>query len=239
MYNTLEHIMRESILMSIAGIFLLCLFSCKKEPIQIVEETKVNFENPKVGNFSHYVLLQGENIRDRENHQFEYMKDTLRIEILDIDENGYLIEEKLTEGSASLNGENNVSFPSQTISYYLNISEKVISIQNLHPRIKSRLFFMADETEGLQTEKYEELEVEMESWKTSLPFQTNFQLAFLEDFELFGKMYPHLNVVINNDPMKEQLSGYTHIYSLEDGLVRSSSYSALTDKGFGWDLLSE
>ena len=222
-----------------AGIFLLCLFSCKKDPIKIIEETKVNFENPKVGNFSHYVLLQGENIRDRDNNSYEYMTDTLRIEIVDIDENGYLIEETLTAGSASLNGENNVSFPTQTISYYLNISDEMVSIKNLHTRIKSRLFFMPDEIEGLQTAKYEDLEVKMESWKTSLPFQTKFQLAFLENFELLGKMYDHLNVVINNDPMKDQLSGYTHIYSMKDGLVRSSSYSAHTDKGFGWDLLPE
>ncbi len=231
--------MRKSILLSMAGILLLCLFSCKKDPVLIIEETKVNFENPKVGNFSHYVLLQGQNIRDREDQYFEYVFDTLRIEIVAIDESGYLIEESLTEGSASLNGENYVSFPTKIVSYYLNISDEMISIKNLHPRIKSRLFFMPDEIEGLQIEKYEELEVEMESWKTSLPFQTKFQLAYLENFELFGKMYEHLNVVINNNPMKDQLSGYTHIYSMKDGLVRSSSYSAQTGKGYGWDLLPE
>jgi len=236
---TFIHTMRELIILCLAGIFLLSINACKKEPVEIIETTDVNFNNPKVGNFRHYVLLQGENIRDRENHNYEYLNDTLRIEIIDIDENGYLIEEKLTEGSASLNGENNVSFPSQIVSYYLTISDEMISIKNLHPRVKSRLFFIPDEIEELQTAEYDELEIEMESWKTNLPFNTTFQLAFLEDFELLGKMYEHLNGVINNSPMQNEMSGYTHVYSMKEGLVRSSNYSWHTSKGFGWDLLPE
>ena len=236
---TFIHTMRELILMCLTGIFLLSLFSCKKDPVLIIETTNVNFDKPKVGNFSHYVLLQGENIKDRENQNYEYINDTLRIEIMDIDDNRYLIEEKLTPGSASLNGENYVAFPAETISYYLSITDEMVSIQNLHPRIKSRLFFMPEEIDGLQTETYSELEVKMESWKTSLPFNTIFQLGYLEDFELLGKMYDHLNVVINNSPMKENRSGYTHVYSMKDGLVRSSNYSSQTSKGFGWDLLPE
>ena len=239
-----QHTLRKSILIALTGIFLLGIFSCQKEENPIIEidpaieSNQINFSSPKVGQKSQYILLIGEDIKDKNNQNFEYKNDTLEIEILESTDNGYLVEERLTQNSASLNGENNVAFPSKSIQFLLKIEDGNIEIENLHVRLESRLFHI-NENDQLVTSKFDDLEIKMESWKTNLPFQMIFQTGYLTDYQLFDKQYPHLNVMINNRPMQEELSGYTHIYSPENGLVRSSTYSYHNGSGFGWDLLPE
>ena len=108
----------------------------------------------------------------------------------------------------------------------------------IRDRLISRLFHLG-ETDPLNKSDFNDLELKMESWKTNLPFQMIFQTGYLTDYQLFEKNYSHLNVAINNQPMQEEMSGYTHVYSPTYGLVRSSTYSYHNGKGFGWDLLPE
>ena len=239
-----RHTLRKTLLFALTGIFLLGIFSCQKEENPItekeptVESNQINFLNPKVGQKSQYLLLIGEDIKDKNNQNFEYKNDTLEIEILESTDNGFLVEERLTSKSASLNGENNVAFPGQSIQFLLKIEDGNIEVENLHFRLKSRLIHI-NEDDQLTTSKYDDLEVRMESWKTNLPFQMIFQTGYLTDYELFNKTYAHLNVMINNRPMQDELSGYTHVFSPENGLVRSSTYSYHNGGGYGWDLLPE
>ena len=233
-----RHTLRKSQLFCLAGIFLLSIFSCQKETPEPNENisNQVNFNNPLIGQKSEYVLLLGENIKDKNNQNFEYKQDTLSIEVIEKIENGFILEEKLTDFSASLNGENNVAFPSFSIQLLLKTEDQQITIQSLHSRIKSRLFHL-NEDDALQMELLNDLRLEMESWKTNLPFQPINQTGYLSNYSLFTQTYSRLNVIINNFPMQDELSGYTHVYSPEYGLVRSSSYSPHNGKGFGWDLL--
>ena len=101
-----RHTLRKSQLFCLAGIFLLSIFSCQKETPEPNENisNQVNLNNPLIGQKSEYVLLLGENIKDKNNQNFEYKQDTLSIEVIEKIENGFILEEKLTDFSASLNG---------------------------------------------------------------------------------------------------------------------------------------
>ncbi len=233
------HTMRELFLFSLTGLLLLGTFSCKKDkPLDIQTTPNINFESPEVGQISKYILLQGENIKHTANTFFEYLPDTLVAEIIEKEDDKYLIKEYLTEGSASLNGENYVSFADSTLYYNLIKSDTALTIQNLHFRIKSRLFFYPNQEDGIRNREFHDLPVNMETWKTSLPFTTQYIECYVENLQLLEREYPHLNVQINNLPMRSGSSGYTHVYSMKHGLVRSARYSDLTGKGFGWDLIS-
>lgn len=202
------------------------------------EIQKINFQNPEVGQRSQYVLLLGENIKHTANTRFEYMSDTLVAEIVEKEGDKYLINEYLTSNSASLLNEDNVANPNDTISYFLIKNPEMIQIENLERRKPSRLFFLrSSDTEGLVTEENHDLPLKMESWKPTIPFTKNYITGYLEAYRLFEATYEHLNVVIENRPMVNRSSGYTHVYSMNNGLVRSSTYSDITSKGFGWDLI--
>lgn len=217
---------------------LLFWASCSKDSENLLDTSNpIVFDNMAVGQQSRYVLLKGEDYKNRDNHQFEYQRDTMIIEIVSQDENGFLAEEYLSAGSASLNGEYHVAFPELTFSYYFNVQDTLLTIQAIKEREISRVFFLFDT--ALPLVKSEYLKVTMPSWKTSLPYKESYIMAYLEPYLLFDKRYDYLNVMIDNEGMKQNLPGYTHVYSAEFGLVRSSQYSPETSKGFGWDLLAD
>lgn len=222
-----------------AVIFLFVIFasSCSKDGDGLFSRSSktIVFDKMKVGQKSQYVLLKGEDYKNPDNIIFEYAADTMVIEIVAEDENGFIAEEYLTAGSASLNGEYHVAFPENIFTYYFNIKDNQLTIVPINEREISRVFFLEDNS--LPLEKNHDLEVSIEGWKTSLPYKAQYFMAHVKDYSLFDKAYDFLNVMINNEKMDENQPGYTHIYAPNVGLVRSSQYSPETNKGFGWDLL--
>lgn len=228
------------------ALVLACLFvsSCKKEPIEpivvINPHGNINLTNPKIGQQSRYVLFRGEDIKDNENFNYEYLPDTLAVEIVAEDENGYMVKEFLTAGSRSLNGENNVAFADSTWYYYIYVDQEdeSLKVKQRGNYYRTRLFFLYNENErGLSTQQIASPTTEIMGWKTSLPFAKELVSARVNDFNVFGQQYESLNVVIDNRPMQESLPGSTHVFSLEEGLIRSAEYSDFDGRGYGWDVL--
>lgn len=193
------------------------------------------FDKMKVGQKSQYVLLKGQNYSRSDHASFEYIADTMVIEIVAEDANGFIAEEYLTAGSVSLNGEYNVAHPENVFTYYFNVKNEQLTITPINERENSRVFFLNDN--ALPFEKNDDLKVDIKGWKTSLPYKEQYIMAHVEDYSLFDEDYDFLNVMISNENMGSNQPGYTHIYAPNVGLVRSSQYSPETDKGFGWDLL--
>lgn len=228
--------MRKSTLW--AALCCLLFFNCSKDDPHPDKPQKINFAQPEVGQISRYVLLKGEDYKSRINFNFDYLADTLVAEIIQKDTGGFLVKEYLAPGSVSLNGANNVAFADSTIYYYLKIEHDRLKIKNLHFRITSRLFFGNPiQSEGIDLQDFEDLKVAFNGWKTNLPYTTSVFYAFAENHIQFEEVYDRLNVLIDNRPMQNRSSGFTHVYAKKHGLVRSSQYSWYTSQGFGWDLL--
>lgn len=228
------------------ALVLSCLLvsSCKKEPIEPIviqnPNGNISLTNPKIGQQSRYILFRGEDIKDDENFAYEYLPDTLAVEIVAEDENGYMVKEFLTAGSRSLNGENNVAFADSTWYYYIYVDQgdQSLKVKQRGNYYRTRLFFLYDENErGLSIQQIASPSTEIMGWKTTLPFTKELVSARVTDFDMFGQKYESLNVVIDNRPMHEGLPGSTHVFSLEHGLIRSAEYSDFDGKGYGWDVL--
>ena len=202
---------------------------------------QINFEAPAAGQLSRYVLWIGEDYRSDANNNFVYQSDTMEIEILEWDEmQGWLIEERLSSGSASLHGAGLVAFPDRSFRYYLNIVSDTLRLIPQQTRYSSRIFFLPSfENHALPLGTIIRPTITMQGWKTIPRYFDNYAMGAVPECKLIDRNYNQLNVVIDNRNMQSVGTGYTHYYSGTYGLVRSSQYNLRSNKGYGWDLIPE
>lgn len=228
-------------LISAASLLLCTTISCKKDPIETISNEpkgKISFAYPKIGQQTKFVLFRGEDIKDNANFSFEYLQDTLVLTIVGQDDNGFVIQEKLTDGSISLHGQNNVGYADETTEYYMYYEDSEVKFKRKGERYFNRVFFVAERAaKGLSLLPIMMPELQTKGWKTTMPFDKQYHDAMVKEHEQQDKIYEDLNVVIDNRPMQDNLPGFTHIYNDVDGLVRSFEYSDYDGKGYGWEVL--
>ena len=221
------------------------LSACKKEEFGSsspdgTQSNHISFASAKKGQTSKYVLFRANDYFGEETDNYTYLGDTLIVTVNKINGNKILVSEHLSSGSISLTGVPNVSYPHDTWEYYLVKNGDKVNIEKIEERVGSRLFFCTDnEVTDLPLPEIQGLKIEIEGWKCKVPFTKNKIKGFTTNYNPFGERYKKLNVLIDNEPMKEGHPGQTFLFSSENGLVRSTQYSAQTGNGFGWDLLPE
>ena len=222
-------------------LFVLVFGACKGDdeaaPAPVAADINLRYLEP--GQQSRYVLLRGENYLDAQNGNYEYLADTLVLEVISEDEVGFLVSERLTPGSASLNGAFHVAFAESTFFFYLidDAETGQLRIQSTNERNRSRLFFTPD-GDGLPMTQFEEPVVQMNGWKTDLPLVQSRIEARLNQYRFADQTFAAVNVLLDNRDMRAVGVGHTHLYAVDGPLLRSSRYSAQTGEGFGWDLLA-
>ena len=195
----------------------------------------IDFSALNVGQESSYVRFEGEDYRDTENLNFEYTPDTLVVQVVQATEGGYVFMEYLRPGSRGL-VENDAFYMPDSIRYLVSIVDDQLRVSGIDQLYHlSHLFW--NYQEALPLEDTQENEVDIRGWKTSLPFTELYRSGYVVDFQLFGKTYSRLNVVVDDTDMQVDGPGKTFLYSIEEGIVRSSSASAWTGHGWGWDRL--
>lgn len=80
---------------------LVLIFSCSPDLVlpEKAEFNVMNLENMDAGQKFYYILLLGESYRDGTGEEYRYTGDTLEVEILGKSDDGYVIAERITEGS--------------------------------------------------------------------------------------------------------------------------------------------
>ncbi len=216
--------------------------SCSKDDsIEITEnelDNRVQFDQLKVGQISKYVFFIGENYDQQGTNSYNYVTDTMVLEVFDEDVNGFLVREYLTPGSASLHDANNVAFADMNVVYYLNNEGGKLNLFSKDDRLITRLFQMSSQNEGTyDLMEMGMMEIKINGWTTSQPLYDGVLEGFTTNYRQLNLEFDNLNVLIDNRDVMLGGPGNTHIYSEKYGLVRATSYNASTGKGFGWDLL--
>ena len=220
---------------------LTSLSACKKDsPLDVPEPASKNirFDLPAVGQVSRYLGLAGEDYYTNNYDHFEYSDDTLRLEIVAKDNNGYKVAETLHYVDVVhswLDWDKD-----STYYYYLRVTNdtlKVIPIGETY--LRSRIFAYNLSQQGLPLKKIESPEVEILGWKTSFNYCECRQTGYAENYSLFGKTYDRLNVIVENSAMALDGNGETYVFSKPFGIVRFSTYGWWTQSGYGWDLLPQ
>ncbi|HFA48691.1 MAG TPA: hypothetical protein ENJ95_06720 [Bacteroidetes bacterium] len=199
-------------------------------------ENPIMYCGMAVGQKSVYVLLEGRHYYDTSVvDDFDYLPDTLVVEIIGEDEHGFLVKEYLTEGS-DISLFQSYFVPDSSYQYYLKIEDGFLHFFDFEDEfyIKSSLFWGWEDSLDLNLFAQE---VDIVGWKTTFPYCECEQMGYDPSFDLLGITYDDLNISIRNTDMQMDLPGTTFMYSNNYGMIRSSHYSWWTQSGYGWDLL--
>ncbi|HNE30202.1 MAG: hypothetical protein U0U46_19145 [Saprospiraceae bacterium] len=223
-----------------AGICLV-LISCRdrREALHSDLSNHVRFAGMAIGQASRFVLFEGESYYDPENFNFIYRPDTLILTVVGLDANGFLIEEKLTPGSASLHGAQYTPDAAETFRYYFSVEQdtlhqKAVPGQGAWPQTRLAIAPLT-----LPLAPFQSPEADIIGWKTDLMNYDFYWSAIDPDYVLFGIYYPDVNLLSDNRLMSPDGPGNWCAYSAASGLIKSATYSSWTGSGRGWDLLPD
>jgi len=220
---------------------LFLLFSCRDRREYLLPDsgTHIRFNDMQIGQTSRYVLFKGEAYFEANNFNFTYLPDTLVLAIIGADANGYLVEEKLTPGSASLHGANHIYNADSVYRYYLAIENDTVR----QKAVPGQSFWipnhLTDNPFVLPLAQFTTPEVNIVGWKTDHAYTESYWTATDPAYSLFGYFYADLNILTDNRDMVLDGPGSWYAYSAENGIVKTASYSWWTQEGIGWDLLPD
>lgn len=222
------------------------IFSCSKEAPNTFKEdillslpaAPIGLDDLAIGDEFNYILFKAESYQDPNNTNFEYTGDTLNVEVCGFRDGKFVVSESFTSGSSIFNSTQDYYFGEQDSVYtnYWHIrNDSLIIEQKDDPEFLSHL--LKWNLMSLNLQEFTENEVDMNGWKIDHPFwESNFE-SHVIDGVIGGNSYPYLNVLTLNAAMAGDGDGFTIIYHRDNGVVSSSSYSAWTGQGQGWELL--
>jgi len=227
---------------------LLTITSCsKQEPTVFTEEiamemlpTPNSLDELEIGDEFNYILFLAESYVDPDNTNVEYPGDTLNVEVCGFRDGKFVVSEKLTPGSAIFSNP----------EFYYHLGQDSVYTNLWHIRNDSLIIEPKDDNSfnshlflgqpiSLSLLEFDEIEVEMNGWKTDFSVSEYNMESYVIDGEIGGFTYPYLNVLTNNFAMAYDGDGFTYIYHRDHGIVSNSTYSAWTSEGIGWELLNE
>lgn len=216
------------------------LFSCRDRRESLLPDpgAHIRFNDMQIGQTSRYLRFSGENYYDPNNFNFIYLADTLVLRIIGADANGYLVEEKLTPGSACLNGGVFLPDADSTFVNYWKIENDTVSLHAANGAFWPYSHFVYGAF-ALPLASFTEPSVEITGWKTNHSYTESYWTAVDPAYTLFGHFYADLNVLTDNRPMATDGPGALFVYNPENGIVKTASYSWWTQTGEGWDLLPD
>lgn len=234
------HLMKTNIFLSILC-FTLCLSACKNSNDDLIEVSEGDFLSQlSVGDEIRYIFFDAESYWDSTNFNFSYQMDTLVLRVDEINDDGVVISESLTEGSEMLTDSTffwaNESYKN---TWEIENDTLIITPKDGTEYLGSILFFRyvgpsVSRIVSLPMIDFEE-ETEVQGWKTTWPYtETNLDL-FAQDATILGHEYDRLNIAIRNISMTIDGPGATYMYGRMPGVVRTSTYSWWTSEGVGWD----
>ncbi len=208
--------------------------ACTRDAVSSVDP--IRFDQLAVGQRSRYIGLDGENYRQGNGSEFVHSADTLVLEIVGQDAQGFQVNEVIHYGAGSSNW--NSHSRDSTYSYYLTVTNDTLHlVPNVTDYLRSRLFVYYSSSDGLPLAEFADPKVDIKGWKADFPFCACRETGFTKKYRLFGKKYPRLNVLMDNTAMQTDGLGHTYVYSAKEGLVKCALYNAWTADGYGWDLL--
>lgn len=208
------------------------LMSCNKEKRLALnaKDPNMNLKNLKVGQQFYYVLLEGEEYGKLSASTYEYTGDTLKVEVMEKNKNGYVLSEKITEGSAIRSSTDEYNWGEDEFKNIWRVRNDSLVIEGYNEDYVNSYFLGP---RGLSLKEFTE-EVKSPDWRALHYFSEGAEL-FVKDYSLLGSLYERLNVRIDNRATVFDGPSVTTAYSKEHGIVKVIIYATQTNLGHSWD----
>ncbi len=218
----------------IALLLFSSFLSCTKieKPINETQPLNIsmNFLELEEGQIFRYVFLTAVGYSDEDYFDFQYTGDTLILEVMMKEENEIMIKECISDGSNMFSSEEDYYWKEKD-SVYINTWLIENDSLKFPPNSWSHLLATSDLALKIDLS----CEVDIKGWKTSFPTVGGDKHLFTTDYTLNDLTYDTLGVFLKNEPLSFEGDGSTILYNKKHGIVRTSTYTAWTDDGQGWD----
>lgn len=230
----------------------LCLFfACSKPDLEPTGEPcadPISFDNPiipgnlQVGQRNRYLLFRGSQYASPSGDNFEYLPDTLIVEVSEKNSKGFLFKEYFTCGSVPVeNAPWLLIYADSAMIHQVSLVNDSLWFQP-DPKFgtcctNSRLTFQRSVKLPLQ--RVTKPETAILGWKTTQQYAEKNRMAFIQNASLLNKTWPFLNAAILDGDMATDGPGFTCLYDSEYGIARCVYYSWWTQQGYGFDYLKE
>ncbi|MBN8681880.1 MAG: hypothetical protein J0L99_04485 [Chitinophagales bacterium] len=229
------------------GLFITACTNCKEpgpENNAILCGDDLSFDMPiipgdlQVGQRNRYRLLRGNGYGSASGLDFEYLPDTLIVEVATKNGDVYTLKEFFSCGSQKLTDKPGfVVYADSFATVHVRVANDSFYIL---PSIgsccnDSRLFF--NHAGALPLQRTIGPIVQIDGWKTTLNYHESNKMALINDAEILDKLWPSLNVASLNAGMQVDGPGFTFLYDREYGIARTAYYSWWTQAGYGFDYM--
>jgi hypothetical protein len=232
------------------NILLLILFvsaftACRENNPEPLENdwNPIRFDNLQAGQKSHYIRLKGQGRLDGTNHDFQYLKDTLVLEVLATGSGeGFTLKEYLTPGSeiwTKPKDAQQINGGTDAITFKVQVGNAALTLVKAAPGAPLPRLFLS----GIETYPFalpQQPEIAFTGWQPDVQTVYGSSSGRVKNHKQMEVLYPELNLVYDYRPMTYDGPGHFHLYSAEKGIVRSgwiNPWSGLA--GEAWDLLEE
>ena len=181
-----------------------------------------------------YILYKMANYFGYQPFEFEYTGDTVVVEIVSKVGDSLLVQEKLTPNSNLLVNGNHFKYrpePDLVAINYWSVRNDSLFVTGNSVHLKSHLMFVPK----LDLKPYDNCEIEMEEWLTTLAFKPVNQGCYTLNYEYLDTTFNRLNVFRYNKILSDDGPGYTTIYSRENGILHTVYVNGSISAGYGWD----
>lgn len=223
-------------LLSLTGLFVSCKHHGIETPDPHVLSNPIRPQALAIGQNARYVLFSGEDYYLPGNYGATYLPDTLLLTVVDQDQNGFLMEEKLSPGSASRNGAEHVRDADSTFFYYWLLKDDSLFMKPRAGALWINSHFTHNDF-ALPLQPVMQPVVQIIGWKTDHAYCECYWTATDPKYTFEGVTYEDLNILTDNRGMQVDGPGSWYAYSARYGIVKTASYSWWTQTGFGWELL--
>ena len=199
--------MKKVVFLLIALGIIFFSLSCEQEENCIHPVNSMNLEELQVGQVFRFVLLRGESYRDPDNFDFDYTGDTLEVKVVDQQGEKFLLSERITPLSNVMLDTTNTYYWYDKDSVYTNFWE-IKNDSLLVTPANGRAYNLSHllfNYKKFPLADFDGEKVGIRGWRPDITFP-------ITDY-----------------------NGSTFIYSRKHGFVRTSTYSAWTAEGVGWD----
>jgi hypothetical protein len=207
---------------------LIAFISCEEKAVDPeILGSKINFSNLQVGQKSQYISRKTAKWTNTNDADFQWGTDTLTVEIVSQDQNGFRVKESVVPDLTMGPLGNRTFYYLKVVGDSLFVSKDATDVSNsrLFRSVNTR-FFIRDFASPNMT---------LAQWTTTTPPNlVDDYTGFTTNFKYLNATFGRVNVDVRRRPMQWDGEGKFFIYSPMEGILVSAINGSFNPAGTAW-----